>query len=42
MQELPDLPLFYADEIDGYRTSVHGFVPDKNDYDPLFKGVYLS
>ena len=42
MQQIPHLPLYYANNTDAFSASVHGYVYPKDAYQPVFANTYFS
>lgn len=42
MQQIPHLPLYYANNTDAFSSSVHGYRYPKDAYQPVFGGVSFS
>jgi ABC-type transport system substrate-binding protein len=42
MQQIPDLPLYYANNTDAFSSTVHGYAYPKDAYQPVFANTYFS
>jgi ABC-type transport system substrate-binding protein len=42
MQQIPHLPLYYANNTDAFSSTVHGYVYPKDAYQPVFANTSFS